>query len=151
MQKMWTPLWSEIVTSSIWEEDLPTRVVWITMLAVMDWGGYVSGSVASMNRLANLDDEKLCAEAIKVLESPDRKNPNQPNRGIRIQRVDKGWLVLNHAKYREMIQKEYRRAYKADNAKKNRAKKKGPGAREIVYDKAVVDGATTEELDRLTQ
>lgn len=151
MKKMWTPLWSEIVTSSIWEEDLATRVVWITMLAVMDWNGYVSGSVSSMKRLANLEDEKECERAIRVLESPDKRSPGQPWEGRRVQRVEKGWLVLNHVKYREKIQTEYRRDYKADNAKKNRAKKKvkGPQSGETSYVKAQEAGATPEQLDAI--
>jgi len=149
MKKMWTPLWSEIVTSSIWEEDVVVRVVWITMLAVMDWDGWVSGSVASMRRLANIKDEKECARALRVLESPDMRSPGQPNDGRRINRLPKGWVVLNHAKYREMIQKEYRRAYKADNAKKNRAKKKGPLSCEVAYEKAAEAGASEEQLNKL--
>ena len=153
MKKMWTPLWSEIVTSSIWEEDLETRVVWITMLAVMDWNGYVSGSVPSMKRLANIEDEKECERALKVLESPDKRSPGQPHDGRRIERVDKGWLVLNHVKYREMIQKEYRREYKADHARKTRKKVKNAGkplGGEGTFNKRMSDGASAEELDKLT-
>lgn len=153
MKKMWTPLWSEIVTSSIWEEDLETRVVWITMLAVMDWNGYVSGSVSSMKRLANIENDKECERAIRILESPDKKSPGQPNDGRRIKRLDKGWVVLNHVKYREMIQKEYRRGYKAEKAVEYRAKKKGKGAPlggEKTFEKRMGDGASEVELDKLT-
>lgn len=121
--KSWTPLWSEIVTSSIWEEDVVTRVVWITMLAVKDRNGYVSGSTASMARLANVEP-KECEKAIGVLESEDKRNPNQANGGRRIQPVEKGWVVLNHAKYRDMIQDEYRRNYKAKKAAEYRAKRR---------------------------
>jgi hypothetical protein len=145
--KMWTPLWNEIVTSSIWEEDVVVRVVWITMLAVKDRNGYVSGSVSSMARIANVDPED-CARAVKLLESPDKRNPNQPNQGRRIQPVEKGWVVINHAKYRDMIQEEYRRNYKARKQAEYRDKKKpkpkGPIAGERQYVKDLENGTLTE-------
>lgn len=148
--KTWAPLWNEIVTSSIWEEDVVTRVVWITMLAVKDREGYVSGSVASMARLANVVP-KECEKAVKVLESEDRQNPRQEGGGRRIRRVEKGWYVINHAKYRDMIAEEYRRNYKAENERKRRAKKKagGPMGGEMTYKKRYEGGASQEELDKL--
>lgn len=148
----WTPLWSQVVTSSIWEEDVVTRVVWITMLAVKDKNGYVSGSVSSMARLANVA-LKDCEKAIRLLESPDRRSPGQSNEGRRIQPVEKGWVVINHEKYRTMIREEYRRHYKAKKAAEYRAKKKDDGKPlrgEQTFDKRLGDGASEEELDRLT-
>jgi len=152
--KSWSPLWSGIVTSSIWDEDVIVRVVWITMLAVKDRDGFVSGSVSSMRRLANIESEKECARAIRVLESPDMRSPGQPNDGRRINRVDKGWVVLNHGKYRDMIQDEYRRNYKAKKHAEYRAaakKAKGmPLGGEREFEKRLADGAAPEELDALT-
>jgi hypothetical protein len=149
--KAWTPLWNEIVTSSIWEEDVVTRVVWITMLAVKDRDGRVSGSVSSMARIANVD-LKECEKAVRLLEAPDRRNPNQTNQGRRVQPVDKGWVVINHAKYRDMIQDEYRRNYKARKAAEYRAKKKapkGPMSGERSYLQAVDAGASEAQLNQL--
>ena len=38
-----TKLSSAIVTSTIWQEDNPTQIVWVTMLATADACGRVEG------------------------------------------------------------------------------------------------------------
>ena len=37
----WTPLFSNIIDSSVWRESKETRLVWITLLAKKDKDGYV--------------------------------------------------------------------------------------------------------------
>ena len=45
MQRGFTKLFNTIVTSTIWQEDDKTRIVWITMLAIADASGIVGASI----------------------------------------------------------------------------------------------------------
>lgn len=124
------------------------------MLAVKDKNGYVSGSVTSMARLANVG-LKECEKAIRILESPDRRSPGQTNDGRRIQLVEKGWVVINHEKYRTMIREEYRRNYKAEKERERRVRLKSKNAGkpltgEKEFERRMGDGASEAELDRLS-
>lgn len=77
--------------------------------------------------MANLAFEE-CREALRVLESPDRENPDQPNEGRRIKTVDGGWVILNHAKYVDMMaqhRKEQNRM--AQQRRRERLKREAEG------------------------
>ena len=92
---------SGIVNSSIWSENLATRVVWITFLAIKNDIGFVEGSRTGLARIANVSIDEY-DKAILVLESPDNESKNSDNEGRRIERVNGGWQVLNHDTYRDM-------------------------------------------------
>lgn len=92
---------SSIVTSSIWNEPIATRVVWITFLALKNQDGFVEGVSSSLCRVANVTREDFDI-AIKTLEAPDIDSKNPANDGKRIEKTDGGWIVLNHENYREM-------------------------------------------------
>jgi hypothetical protein len=120
---MYNKLFSKILDSSIWLEDDHIRLVWITFLAVMDQDGVVAlsgiGNVALRARVS----EDQAADAIKCLESPDDKNPDQDNEGRRIERIaGVGWFVLNAAKYRDIIKAEDARAATRERVRRHRAK-----------------------------
>lgn len=99
---MYNKLFTKILDSSIWLESTTTRIVWVTLIAIMDESGFVGlatvGNVANRARVT-LDEAK---EAIRVLESPDGDPGEQEHEGKRIERVPGGWMVLNAKKYREM-------------------------------------------------
>ena len=88
-----------IVKSSIWSEPLATRILWISMLAIKDENGFVSASRSGMARIANItmDDFEI---GIKCLESPDPDSRTTEYDGRRIEKVEGGWIILNHEKYR---------------------------------------------------
>lgn len=96
----YSKLWSEIVTSSIWAEDDKTRIVWVTMLALKDQHGYVAASLPGLSHAARVDISD-CEKALAILEAPDKYSRSTEHEGRRIERVDGGWLVLNHLKYRD--------------------------------------------------
>ena len=126
MEKMnhyYTKLFGKILDSTIWQEDNPTRIVWITMLAMSDKDGMVSGTVPGLARRAGVSLEE-CEVALKKFVSPDKYSNSQEFEGRRIERVDGGWRLLNHAKYRAMRHSEERREYKADKQREYRAKQK---------------------------
>jgi hypothetical protein len=98
---------SGITLSSVWSEPYHVRIVWITFLALKNKEGYVRASFSGIQRAANVTVDE-CIEAIMVLESPDSDSRTPDYEGRRIEKIEGGWIVLNHEKYRVRsdIQKE---------------------------------------------
>lgn len=97
----YTKLFNSIVTSTIWTEDDKTRIVWITMLALADQNGEVQASVPGLARLAGVSIADAETALAKFL-GPDTYSRTPDNEGRRIAKIDGGWELLNHAKYRRM-------------------------------------------------
>ena len=118
-----TKLFSSIVTSSIWCEDDKTRLVWVTMLALADKNGVVEASIPGLSNAARvpLDDTR---RAIVTLMSPDPDSRTRDYGGRRIKECDGGWLLLNHAKYRQKLSKEDRADYQRVKQAEYRSRKK---------------------------
>ena len=106
----YTKLFSSILASTIWREPNHVRIVWITLLAMADRDGVAEGSVPGLADFArvSIDD---CRDALRRLADPDRDSRSEEYEGRRIEPVDGGWLLLNHAKYRAKISKDERREY----------------------------------------
>ena len=103
---MYNKLFTKILDSSIWLESHPTRIVWMTFIAVMDEDGMCQfASVANLARRAIVTLEEA-RHAVSVLESPDLDSSDPDHGGKRIERVPGGWIVLNSAKYREQVTRE---------------------------------------------
>jgi hypothetical protein len=115
----YTKLFSSIVTSTIWCEDYPTRLVWISMLAMKNWDGVVEGSVPGFARIANVTVPEM-EHALSILLNPDHNSRTPDNEGRRIELVQGGWRVLNHELYREQDSPEYKRAQAADRQRRFR-------------------------------
>lgn len=161
MSKHWTPLWEMILDSTLWSEELHVRVMFLTFLAKKDCDGLVYSTVIGMSRAANMSFEQA-KEAIKILESPDKKSvKEQEFEGRRIKATEDGWMVLSHYKYRDMVSKEmakernrrhqeaFRKRQKDKLAGKIPKSQMLPG--EAAYLKASKEGASQEELDRLSE
>lgn len=121
----YTKLFGTIVASTIWREKNETRIVWITMLAMANKSGIVEASIpglADMARVSLAD----CQEALKALSSPDEFSRTKDYDGRRIEEVDGGWAVLNHAKYRHKMSADERREYNAAIQRRYRAGKVPP-------------------------
>jgi hypothetical protein len=86
--------------STIWQEDLATKVVWVTTLALSDEDGYVEGSIPGLARSAGVT-LKECEAALEKLQAPDPYSRTPDHEGRRIEPIDGGWLILNRAKYRD--------------------------------------------------
>lgn len=104
----YTKLDSGITESTIWQAPDATRLVWITLLARADQNGYVGASMPGLAGLARVSLE-ACIEAIRTLESPDEWSRTKEHDGRRIAPADGGWVLLNHAKYREKQSADDRR------------------------------------------
>lgn len=153
----WTPLWSGIVESSLWDEPDPVIKVFITMLAIKD-SDHVCRATAYQLAKKTGKTEVEVLDALKVLSSPDtRRHEHQDFEGRRIEAVEEGWLILNGEKYREKVSQEMARARnrRSQAAWRERQKIAGkfppksqglPG--ELEDQKMRRRGASQEELDR---
>jgi hypothetical protein len=104
----YTKLFSSIVHSTIWREENHVRLVWITMMAICDKNGIVEASLPGLADLARVSI-KECQDALERLSAPDKWSRTQDHEGRRIEAVDGGWRLLNHAKYRGMLVAEKKR------------------------------------------
>jgi len=105
-----TKLFSSILTSSIWSEDDRTRILWITILAITDQDGFCAASVPGLAAMARLSLPDTVG-SLEKLESPDPYSRTRGSEGRRLQRIEGGWLVINHALYRDRERVEKRREY----------------------------------------
>ena len=89
-----SPLFSKIVDSSLWEEEDYVVKVFLTMLALKDADHIVTQNAYALGRKCWPRDNKAEAkvlDALKILSSPDKKRLEpQPNEGRRIKKVEGG-------------------------------------------------------------
>lgn len=149
----YTPLWSGVVDSSLWDEPDPVVKVFVTMLAIKDPDFVVRKTAYQIGRCARKTEAEVL-EALEVLSSPDTKRLEpQPHEGRRLERVSDGWLILNGKKYQEKMREEAERARwrKAQAAKREREKKPKPShnGSSAAYEAALNAGASQEQLDAI--
>ena len=106
----YTKLFNSILASTVWREPMEVRIVWITLLAMADKDGIAEGSVPGLADFARIPVEAT-RKAIARLSAPDPDSRSQEHEGRRIQAVDGGWQLLNHAKYRAKMGADERREY----------------------------------------
>ena len=119
----YTKLFSSIVHSTIWREPHHVRLVWITMLAISDKNGIVEASVPGLADLSRVTLDE-CKDALNRMQQPDEYSRSTNHEGRRIGCVDGGWLLLNHAKYRERLKADDERERKRLWWEENRGKGK---------------------------
>lgn len=105
MSRTFTKLFSSITESTVWCEPDRTRLVWIAMLAMADHAGRVWSSVPGLANRARvpLEDVEI---ALTTFLSPDSYSRTPDHEGRRIEPIDGGWRLLNHAKYRQIRDEE---------------------------------------------
>lgn len=116
---------AKMLESSVWlKHSKETRLVWVTMLIMKDADGVVRAPDIGIAYRARVTPEE-CKKALKELSSPDEDTMTQEHEGRRVIRVDDGWLILNHEKYRRgtTIQREKWREQKARQRSKKSNKK----------------------------
>jgi len=120
MRHPYTPIFRDLVMSSMWAADPPTRCVWIWFLLMADPEGYVAAAVPGVAQQAGvtLDQAK---SAIALLESPDPYSSTPDFEGRRIVKVPRGWHIVNFVAYRERAKHEAAKARKRNWAEKKRA------------------------------
>jgi len=110
----YTKLFSSIITSTIWQEDDKTRILWITLLALSDEAGKVEGSIPGIARMAGISIPE-CETSLQKLMRPDPYSRSKEYDGRRIEDAEGGWVILNRIKYRD------KKASRAEYYKKWRA------------------------------
>lgn len=118
-----TKLWSDIVDSSIWNEDADTCKVWVTLLALSNEVGFVRGSIRWLAAKAKVSVDK-CQIAVDKFLAPDPGSRTETNEGRRIQIVDRGWIILNYEYFRNdhcHVSPDHRKVYQRDWVRKKRA------------------------------
>jgi hypothetical protein len=98
----YTKLFGSILESTVWDLPAASKIVWITMLVMVDRDGVVQASVPGLAKRANVSIDE-CESALQSFLSPDRYSRTKDNEGRRIKEVDGGWLLLNYVKYRELM------------------------------------------------
>jgi hypothetical protein len=145
--KSWTPLWSGLVDSSIWDEDDEVFRVFMAMLSLKDQDHVVRLSPYQLSRRIRRSEQDVL-KALVVLSSPDTKRMEpQEFEGRRIEQTEEGWKILNGEKYRYLVQLEMRRSRnrRSQKAWRDRQKlKNSPQAGERAAVKGVEDGSLDE-------
>jgi hypothetical protein len=125
---MYTKLFSSILNSSIWDESDPTRILFVTMLAMADQNGCIYGSVTGLARQARQPLNTTLA-SLAVLMSPDpnsgdsKRNPHGEGRRVEELEVG-GWQLVNYEYYRSLKDADERRAQDRERQRRKRARAK---------------------------
>jgi hypothetical protein len=119
----YTKLFSHMLDSTIWRENDHTRLLWVTMLAMVDQDGIVQSSIPGLADRARISIED-CEAGLKRFQQPDKYSRSPEAEGRRIRTVDGGWLLINHGKYRALMsvedQKEKARIRKQNQRSRNK-------------------------------
>lgn len=119
MSDTYTKLFSSITESTVWGEPYSTRIVWVTMLAMADARGNVYGAIPGLARRANVTLQETEA-ALAAFLAPDPYSRTKDEDGRRIEGIDGGWRLINHAKYGAVRGADERAAYKREWDRNNR-------------------------------
>lgn len=123
MSITFTKLFSSITESTIWVESDATRIVWIAMLAMADRKGRVWASIPGLASRARVSLEQA-ESAIKKFLEPDTYSRTKLYEGKRIEKIDGGWRLLNHGKYRAIRDDEAIKESKRNYINTRRAKER---------------------------
>jgi len=103
-----TKLFSTIISSTVWQENHTTRIVWVTLLALADRDGTICSSLPGLARFAGVSLEEAQSALGKFL-GPDIYSRTPDREGRRIETIDGGWRLLNYAKYRRLMSVDEKR------------------------------------------
>lgn len=118
----YTKLFDTILDSTVWQQPLHIKVVWITLLAKKDRDGRVWCSIPGLARCAGVTLDQV-QEALECFKATDELSTTTAFEGRRIQAMEGGWVILNATKYDDMCGAEDRRAYWALKQREARARK----------------------------
>jgi hypothetical protein len=120
-------LWSKMLDSSLWvKESKEGRLVWITILMMKDGEGCVYASEAGLAHRARVEEEE-CHAALERFLRPDAGDTSGVKNGIRLEKIQGGWKVVNDELYRYSTE-ERRLFWRQQKAlQRERVVKKGRG------------------------
>jgi hypothetical protein len=118
MHEPYVPLFCSITRSTVWAEDAEVCKVFITMMAMADFDGYVAGAATGIAAVASLPVETV-DRALAVLMAPDPRSRNKANGGRRVVEVDRGWHMPAIPWFRQLARLEAEKARKRQWARAN--------------------------------
>jgi hypothetical protein len=148
----YTKLFGSILDSTVWQTPQHVRLTWITMLAMADRDGLVEASVPGLALRAGVDRSE-CEQALALFLAPDPDSRTPDHEGRRIEKVDGGWRLLNHAKYAERLSIEDRLAKGRVRTARWRAAHQGNATRDAgdVTVTPVTSGDVRDDMQTQTQ
>lgn len=119
---MYAKLFSRITESSLIEESITTRWVFVAMLAIAEPDGTVIGTDIAIARRINVPLPDFLS-SMKVLMTDDDNSNNQDHKGARIipSEGERGYFLTGYQRYRGLKTEDDRRAYMAQYMAKKRA------------------------------
>ena len=112
-----------MLDSTVWQEALPTKICWITLLAMSDRNGEIQASIPGLAVRAGITLSD-CEAALKSFMSPDKYSRTTDDQGRRIEVIEGGWALLNHEKYRAMSSKDDSKSSNSMRQARHRDKKR---------------------------
>lgn len=149
MSRTFTKLFSSITESTVWCEPHATVRVWIAMLAKADHAGRVFAAIPGLAHLSRVTTEE-CEVAIETFLAPDKYSRTPDFEGRRIERIDGGWRLLNHAKYRQLRDEESVKESKRNyiNARREKEREQASGVENVEQSRPMYTHADAEaEVD----
>lgn len=95
-------LFEEVAKSSLNEEELHVRWLFVVSLTLANKDGFFRATVPSLARIANIS-RKQAEDAIAILTGPDPSSTTPDEEGRRLVHVGDGaneWRIVNYQKYR---------------------------------------------------
>lgn len=117
-------LFDSLIHSTLWQEGLHVKVVWITMLAMADSNGEVYASIPGLAKAAGVSIPQ-CEEALAVFMSPDPYSRSKECEGRRLCEIKGGFELINYKYYRDLKSSEQEKEFAAERAKRYRDRKNG--------------------------
>lgn len=109
---MFAKLFSRITESSLMEQPVMTRWVFVGLLAIADPQGHVIGTDVAIARRLNVSPDEFM-EALQALMAPDPDSNSPEMEGRRVVESDcgRGYRLVNYLTYRNMRDEDQRREY----------------------------------------
>jgi len=121
---MYAKLFSRIAQSSLMEEKVTTRYVFMMMLAISDRHGDVIGTDVAIARTMNVTLLEF-VNSVKPLLAPDPASNSQAEEGRRLVPSEngRGYRIVNYTAYRDMKSDEEKREYMRNYMRNRRSGK----------------------------
>ena len=109
---MYAKLFSRITESSLMEEPIETRYVFLTLLAIADPRGHLIGTDVALARRINVPLDTF-QDSVRRLMKPDPDSNSPVEQGRRLVPSDcgRGYRLVNYVAYRDTRDEEHRRNY----------------------------------------
>jgi hypothetical protein len=124
-------LYDRILNSSLNDEGLAVRWLFITMLAMSSPHGKVTATRRALARAANIPQADADA-ALEVLLAPDPSSTTEAEGGRRVlQEGQNQWLLVNYEKYRQMRDEDREREQARLRQRRHRERKKAEAEADV--------------------